>query len=65
MARLGTPLLSNLAWSQKEQLRPLTGFAPGHPSGAGKGLVGAQPVEALEHLMLEVGAKKRSANAAK
>ncbi len=32
---------------------------------AGKGLVGAQPVEALEHLMSEVGAKKRSANAAK
>ena len=27
---------------------------------AGKGLVGAQPVEALEHLMLEIGAKKRS-----
>ena len=29
---------------------------------AGKGLVGAQPVEALEHLMLEIGAKKRSAD---
>ena len=32
---------------------------------AGKGLVGAQSVEALEHLMSEIGAKKRGANPTK